>query len=327
MNAIKPIPLQQRGLAASQLVLGCMGLGGGWDNSPVTAEHIKEGHAAVEAALESGITMFDHADIYTRGKAEQVFGQILRDKPDLRESIIIQSKCGIKLGSGEDGSNHFDFSEAHITSSVDGILQRLGVEYLDILLLHRPDPLMEPEEVARAFARLKESGKVRYFGVSNMSAGQIRLLQAYTEEPIVANQLEMSLERIGFLETGVHVNQEAAKDNVFPEGTLEFCRLENIQLQAWSPLAKGLFSGRPLDDQPDHVKKTAQLVGRLAEEKGTTREAVVLAWLMTHPAAIQPVIGTSNPARIRACKDAARLRLTRSEWYNLYTASRGKVLP
>jgi predicted oxidoreductase len=304
-----------------------MGLGGGWNQNPITSEHVKQAHEVVDAALSIGINMFDHADIYTMGKAEKVFGQVLKERKDLRERIFLQSKCGIRFAEGPNVPGRYDFSKQHILNSVDGILGRLGVEYLDFLLLHRPDPLMDPEEVASAIYELKKSGKVRWFGVSNMSAGQIRLLQAYSDEPFIINQLEMSLAKIGWLETGVHVNQEAAKNNVFPEGTLEYCRLENIQLQAWGPLAQGLFSGRSLEGYSEAIQNTARLVGEMAEQKGTTREAIVLSWLMTHPAAIQPVIGTTNPDRIRACADAPNIALTREEWYALYVSSRGKNLP
>lgn len=320
------IPIQQRGLAASRLVLGCMGLGGGWNDEPITEQHLAAAHAAVEAALEAGINMFDHADIYTRGKAEQVFGQVLKERPEWRECIVLQSKCGIRFAdNGIPG--RYDFSKEHILRSVDGSLKRLGVEYLDILLFHRPDPLMEPEEVAEAMSALKSAGKVRAFGVSNMSAGQIRLLQAYSKEPFIVNQLEMSLAKIGWVDQGVHVNQNAAKEDIFPEGTLEYCRLENIQIQAWGPLAQGVFSGRDLSDQPASIRETAELVQAMANEKGTTREAIILAWLMRHPAGIQPVIGTANPERIRACGEAANLTLTREEWYTLYVSSRGRALP
>ncbi|MNO73369.1 Oxidoreductase YdhF [compost metagenome] len=324
---MKAIPLQKHGINASQLVLGCMRMGGDWDkSSPITDEHYKEGQAAVEAALEIGINMFDHADIYTAGKAENVFGRVLKNNPELREKIILQSKCGIRFAEGNN-PHFFDFSEEHILSSVDGILERLGIEYLDILLLHRPDALVDPEEVASAIQKLKTSGKVNHFGVSNMNHGQIKLLQAYSGEPFIVNQLEMSLLKIGFLETGIHVNQEAAKNNIFPDGTLEYCRLEHIQLQSWGPLARGLYSGASLEGQSESVTQTARLVQRMAKEKGTTSEAIVLAWLMTHPAGIQPVIGTINPSRIRACKDAATLRLTREEWYALYISSRGVDVP
>ncbi|ATB27609.1 aldo/keto reductase [Melittangium boletus DSM 14713] len=303
-----------------------MHLGGEWNTSPPTGEHVKRAHEVVDAALSLGINLFDHADIYTMGKSEQVFGQVLKERPGLRERILLQSKCGIRFAD-ESAPGRYDFSQAHIEGSVDGILSRLGVEFLDLLLLHRPDPLMEPEEVAASFRRLKASGKVRHFGVSNMSAGQLKLLRAFCDEPLVVNQLEMSLEKIDWLDTGVHVNQAAGARSGFPEGTLEHCRLEHIQIQAWGPLAQGLYSGRSLEGQPESVRNTAALVGRLAEAKQTTREAIVLAWLMKHPAAIQPVIGSTDPRRIAACADAERIQLTREEWFSLYVSSRGARLP
>ncbi|KUP24430.1 aldo/keto reductase [Paenibacillus sp. DMB5] len=324
---LKTLPLNARGIPASRIALGCMGLGGGWDYEPLTAENISQGHEAVEAALSIGINFFDHADIYTRGKAEKVFGQIFKDRPGLREEIIIQSKCGIRLIEPGDTSNTFDISGEHILRSVDGTLSRLGTEYLDILLLHRPDPLMDPEEIAEALHRLKKAGKVRHFGVSNMSAAQIRLLQHYCDEPFIVNQLHMSLAKISWLDAMVSVNREPWKDITFPEGTVEYCRMENIQLQAWGPLAQGSFSGRSLEGQPENVVQTAALVSSLAEQKNTTPEAIVLSWLMTHPAAIQPVIGTVNPKRITACAGADKVELSRKEWYELYISSRGEKLP
>lgn len=325
---MKTLPLHAHGLKASNLILGCMGFGGGWNRNPIQTEHIKQAHEAVEAALESGINMFDHADIYAFGKAETVFGQVLKEKPALRENIIIQSKLGIRFADEEAGvPTRYDFSKSYMLESVDGILSRLGIDYLDTLLLHRPDALMDAREVGEVFHQLKESGKVRYFGVSNMSAGQIRLLQHYCDEKLVVNQLEMSLKKIGWLETGVHVNQIAARDNIFPEGTLEYCQLENIQLQAWGSLAQGLYSGRNLENESDAVKKTASLVHQLAEEKQTSKEAIVLTWLMQHPAAIQPIIGTIDPARIQACAEAEQVKLSRDEWYTLYVSSRGVSLP
>lgn len=325
---MKKLPINQNGLNASELVFGCMGLGGGWDRQPIEPAHVKQTHEAVEAALASGINMFDHADIYTFGKAETVFGQVLKEKPGLREEIIIQSKCGIRFGDQASGlPTRYDFSKSYILDSVDGILSRLGIEHLDILLLHRPDPLMDPSEVGEAFHQLKASGKVRSFGVSNMSAGQIRLLQQHTDEKIIVNQLEMSLHKIGWLDTGVHVNQEAARQNTFPEGTLEYCQMENIQIQSWGSLAKGLYSGKNIENESESVKNTAALVQKLAEEKQTTPEAIVLAWLMRHPAGIQPVIGTANPDRIKASADAVTVTLTRDEWYTLYVSSRGVNLP
>lgn len=245
----------------------------------------------------------------------------------MREEIIIQSKCGIKLIGPGDFTNTFDISKEHILKSVDGTLARLGTDYLDILLLHRPDPLMDPEEVAEALHQLKAAGKVRHFGVSNMSAAQIRLLQRYCDEPFIVNQLHMSLAKISWLDAMVSVNREPWKEITFPEGTIEYCRTENIQLQAWGPLAQGSFSGRPLEGQPENVVNTAARVKELAEQKNTSPEAIVLSWLMTHPAAIQPVIGTVNPLRIAACGEADKLELTRKEWYDLYVSSRGEKLP
>jgi predicted oxidoreductase len=322
------LPINESGLAASQLIYGCMGLGGGWNRDPIQSEHITQAHEIVEMALENGINMFDHADIYAFGKAETVFGQVLKEKPTLRENMIIQSKLGIRFPDEEKGvPARYDFSKTYILNSVDGILSRLNIDYLDVLLLHRPDVLMDAREVGEAFHQLKSSGKVRYFGVSNMSAGQIRLLQSHCNEKLVVNQLEMSLDKIGWLETGVHVNQVAARDNVFPEGTLEYCQLENIQLQAWGSLAKGIYTGRDLENAGENVKNTALLVQRFAEEKQVSREAIVLSWLMKHPAAIQPVIGTTNLARIQGCVDALKVTLSQDEWYNLYVSSRGVSLP
>lgn len=319
-------PLEKRGMSVSRLVLGCMGLGGDWNASHYETAHIKQAHEVVEAALSIGINMFDHADIYTRGKAERVFGEVLKERPELREQIYIQSKCGIRFAEG-DTPGRYDFSREHIIQSVDGILQRLGVEYIDFLLLHRPDPLMDPEEVAAAVAAVHEAGKVRAFGVSNMHAGQIEILQAYSDYPFIINQLEMSLLKNGFVEAGVHVNQEAARANVFPPGTLEYMQLQNIQVQAWSPLALGYLSGRSLEGQNEQVQNTAKLVAQMAGEKETTREAIVLAWLLKHPVGIQPVIGTTNVERILACQKAESVELSREEWYRLYVTARGKALP
>ncbi len=325
--ALKPFPLRQRDLPVSRLVLGCMGLGGDWNESPIEQAHVKQAHEVVEAALETGINMFDHADIYRSGKAEQVFGQVLRERPELRGKIFIQSKCGIRFPEQNGIPGRYDFSDRHILDSVDGILARLGVEYLDFLLLHRPDPLMDPEEVARAVSQLHTTGKVRYFGVSNMNAGQIELLQAYSDHPFIINQLEMSLLKHGFINTGVHVNQEAARANVFPDGTLEYMQLQNIQVQAWSPLALGYLSGRSLEGQSETVQTTAKLVAEMAEQKNATAEAIILAWLMKHPVGIQPIIGTTNKQRIYACKDAEKISLSREEWYQLYVTARGTPLP
>jgi predicted oxidoreductase len=317
-----------RGVATSRLILGCMPFGGGWDRTPITDAEILRAERAVDAARSIGITMFDHADIYTMGKAETTFGTILRRSPGLREQIVIQSKCGIRFAD-DSGPGRFDFSTEHILASVDGSLARLGVEYLDVLLLHRPDPLMEPDAVAEAFGLLKASGKVRYFGVSNMSVGQIRFLQRALPDQLCVNQLEMSLAHLHWLDQGIHVNQQAGVAVNFADGLMEFCQTERIQLQAWGPLAQGRFTGRASADAPATVRETAALVARMAESKGTTPEAIVLGWLMRHPAQIQPVIGTTSPERIIACQDAERQAgmMSREEWYALYVSARGKPMP
>jgi predicted oxidoreductase len=242
---------------------------------------------------------------------------------------VIQSKCGIRFADESAPFTRYDFSREHILAAVDASLRRLGVEYLDILLLHRPDPLVEPEEVAEAFAALRAAGKVRHFGVSNMSAAQMRFLQRAVPYPLVANQLELSLARLDWLDQGVHVNQKAGLGSNFAEGLLEYCQGERVQIQAWGPLAQGIFSGRSLEDQPEHIVKTAALVAELAAEKGTTREAIVLGWLMRHPAMIQPVVGTITPERIAACRDAEEqaAQMSRDEWYRLYISARGAALP
>lgn len=322
------MPIEKRDVSASRLVLGCMGFGGNWDNSPISNEDVLKAEKAVDAALSTGITMFDHADIYTRGKAEEVFGKVLKSQPSLRENIILQSKCGIRF-KDEYAPGRYDFSKEHILNSVEGILKRLGIDYLDVLLLHRPDPLMEAEVVAEAFSQLEITGKVRNFGVSNMNMGQIQLLQAYCEVPLIVNQLEMSLHKLDWVDQGVLVNQKAGTSTRFAEGLLEYSMVSDIQIQAWSPLAKGIYTGKDIENATEAELQTKELVEKLAREKETTKEAIVLGWLLRHPVKIQPVIGTTNPERIRNCQDAIRQSelMTREEWYSLYVSSRGIVLP
>ena len=307
------------------LIYGCMGLGGTWDDTPFTGQHVDAAERAVHAALEIGISWFDHADIYTRGKAEQVFGEVLRRDPSLRERVRIQTKCGIRLG--EDGLQaYYDLSKPAILARVDASLRRLGVERVDVLLLHRPDPLLEPAEVADAYGELRAAGKVGALGVSNMSAGQMSLLQRQLDEPLVANQLEMSLARRDWVESGVLVNHAEGSALSFPEGTIEYCRANGVRIQAWGSLAQGVYSGAP---RAAADEAAYELVNAMAAAKNTTAEAIVLAWLMRHPARIEPVLGTSNPDRIRACADAEAqaAAMTTVEWYQLWTAARGKAVP
>ncbi|MFH5878422.1 aldo/keto reductase family oxidoreductase [Arthrobacter sp. NA-172] len=314
--------------ASGRLIYGCMGLGGPWEGSEYGAAEIDQTAAAIEAAMGIGITLFDHADIYRNGKSEAVFGEVLARAPGLRERIQLQTKCGIRLAQPGVGG-HYDLSKAAILERVNGSLQRLRTDYVDVLLLHRPDPLMEPAEVAAAVGQLMAEGKVRQLGVSNMSGAQIAFLQDQLEVPIVANQLEMSLHRRAWLESTVLVNHDDALGYSFPHGTVEHCVSQGIELQAYGSLTRGRFTGSTPEEATPADTATAALVAELAEEKGVTPEAVVLGWLMKHPARISPVVGSSNPARIAACADAAAVAaaMTRTEWYGLWVAARGSNLP
>lgn len=302
-----------------------MGLGGSWDPDPYGPADIDAAEAAVVAALDSGITTFDHADIYRHGKAEAVFGEVLARTPGLRERITLQTKCGIRLGD-EDRPGMYDLRGESIARRVEESLTRLRTDVIDVLLLHRPDPLADVDETAAALTSLHRQGLVRGFGVSNMGAAQIAHLQARLDVPLVANQLEMSLRRRAWVEAGVLVNTPESARNGFPFGTLEHCRDHGIRLQAWGALAQGRFTG--LEETPAE-RATAALLAELARKKDTTPESVLLWWLMRHPAAIAPVIGSARPERIRACADAAlrEPELTHEEWYELWITARGVPLP
>jgi len=319
-------PIDQYISNSSSLAYGCMGLGGSWDSSPVSNAEIRQAHDVIDTALDCNIKFFDHADIYTMGKAEQVFGEVLKTRPELRDQITLQSKCGIRF-EDQKGPKRFDFSSSYIKNSVDGILSRLHVESIDILLLHRPDPLMEPEDVAEAFTYLKQSGKVNHFGVSNMNAVQMGFLQQHLNFPLVANQLELNLLHLGWLDDIVLANNPQGKDLSFGSGTFEYCRTNKVQIQSWGSLCQGLLTGRDLSGQPTHIQQTAALVTALATEYQTSQESILLAFLMRHPARIQPVIGTTNTQRIRACSEAANIVLSREHWYALYVSARGEELP
>ncbi|QMU74055.1 aldo/keto reductase [Streptacidiphilus sp. P02-A3a] len=297
-----------------------MGLGGGWDQEPWTARDLDRAEAAVEAALAIGITAFDFADIYRYGKSEAVFGEVLARTPGLRERIVLQTKCGIRLPDG-DHPGHYDLRGSSIVRRVEESLARLRTDVLDVLLLHRPDPLADPRDVAQALESLHRQGLVRQFGVSNMGAAQVEQLRRETELPLLVNQLEMSLARRDWVESGVLLNTPAAGGYEFPVGTLEYCTAHRIQLQAWGALAQGRFTG-------SEPSPAGTLTAELAERKGTTPETILLWWLRRHPAGIVPVIGTSRPERIHACRDAQLPPdLSHEEWYALWIAARGKPLP
>lgn len=302
-----------------------MGLGGGWDPDPYGPADIDAAEAAVAAALDIGITTFDHADIYRHGKAEAVFGEVLARAPGLRERITLQTKCGIRLGN-KDRPGMYDLRGESITRRVEESLTRLRTDAIDVLLLHRPDPLADVDSIASALTSLHRQGLVRGFGVSNMGAAQIAHLQARLDVALVANQLEMSLHSRAWVEAGVLLNTPESAQNGFPFGTLEHCRDNGIGLQAWGALAQGRFTGR---EETPAERATAQLLAELARQKDTTPESVLLWWLMRHPAAIAPVIGSARPERILACRDAAlrEPELTHEEWYELWITARGVRLP
>ena len=324
---MKKYLIPQTDLEVSKIAYGCMGLGKTWDNSPLTESIKSNAINSVSTAIENGINFFDHADIYARGKSELVFGEVLKELKGMRDKMIIQSKCGIRFKGvpNSDSPGRYDFSYEHIINSVDGSLSRLGIEQLDILLLHRPDPLMEPEEVAKAFDEIQQKGKVRYFGVSNFNPGQLALLQNSIDMPIVVNQIEISLLHNHVINDGILANQTSGQ-YAASTGILDYCRLNNILVQAWSPVALGKIFNPPLDAD-ENVVALAKQIYDYAEEKGTSKEAIALAWLMKHPVGMQPIIGTTNPERIlNSCK-ADEITLSREEWYNLFTIARGNPVP
>ena len=312
--------------SVSKLVFGCMGLGGGWNKDPITSTHLKQTHECIDNAIEGGINFFDHADIYTFGKAEQVFGQALSERPELREHIYIQSKCGIKFAD-EKGPKRYDFSADWIEQSVENSLKRLNTQYLDVLMLHRPDPLMEVDEVARVFSCLKESGKVKHFAVSNMQQHQMNFLQHALDMPIVANQIEASLQKHQFIDEGLYAGNSDGKDINFTPGNIEYCRSFDIQIQSWGSLCQGLYTGGDLSNALQADINTSILVNKLAAIYGTSAEAIVLAWLLRHPASIQPIIGTTNAKRIKASCEAINVHLSREHWYALYESAKGCEVP
>lgn len=276
-----------------------------------------EAERFVQRALELGANFFDHADIYGGGACEEIFADVLPMNDDLRERVLLQSKCGIRQGE-------FDFSKAHILEAVDGILKRLKTSYLDVLLLHRPDLLVEPEEVAEAFDILESSGKVRHFGVSNQNPMQMELLRKYVRQPIVANQLQLSIAFATMISQGVNVNM-VNESGVNRDGSvLDYCRLHEITVQPWSPFQYGFFEGVFLDN-PKFPELNAK-IDEIAARYGVTNTTIAIAWLLRHPAKMQPVTGTMNSGRLADCVKAAEITLTRTEWYEIYRAA-GNVLP
>jgi predicted oxidoreductase len=304
---MKYIKIPNTDLHASEISLGCMRI------SNMSKQEIS---ILIHTALDEGINFFDHADVYGGGKSEQKFSEAIGLDPALREKMLLQTKCGIRQGS-------FDFSREHILEAVDGSLKRLNTDYLDVLLLHRPDALVEPEEVAEAFTILKNNGKVRYFGVSNQNPMQIELLRKFVKQDIVFNQLQLSITNTGMIDAGINVNMEINQSINRDGGILDYCRLHEITIQPWSPFQYGFFQGSFLDNEkfPELNKK----IDALAAAKGVANTAIAIAWLLRHPARMQPIVGTTNPNRLKDICKASNITLTRSEWYEIYLAAGNKL--
>lgn len=304
-------------LSSSRLAYGCWRIGGNCETAESSPERLATGGRAVLAAYEAGITLFDNADIYCGGEAEKIFGAALREVPDMRQRILVASKCGIrKQGDPQaDAPYRYDFSAGHIVWSCEQSLKRMGVECIDLYMLHRPDYLWAPEEVAGAFSRLLQSGKVRQFGVSNFKPSQVTTLQKACPMPLVVNQVEISLMRIDCLQ----------------DGTLDQCQSEKITAMAWSPLAAGrIASNDPIDLRDhDHARRShmRESLDAIARDHDSSRPVVALAWLLRHPAKIVPVLGSTDPKRIKELATAVDVVLSREEWYRLLEASHGGRLP
>jgi predicted oxidoreductase len=326
-NNIRPakLAIHQYFPDASRLVLGCMHLGGGWNDNPINNKDINQALNLVTTALENGINVIDLADIYTFGKAELTVGALFKKERSLRHHIVLQTKVGVKL-TPQHKLCQYDLSGDWITESVNASIKRLNDNNLDVLFLHRPDPLMQLDDTANALMKLHEQGKFEYLAVSNMHAGQIAYLQSALKVPIIANQLEMSLASFDFVEDGITVNMPINANNGFPRGTLEYCQQSGIQLQAWGALAQGRFATEQ-ESNTVNMNITARIVQQLANEYSVDANAIVLAWLMAHPANIQPVIGTTNSKRLAGAQKAMDIQLSREQWYLLFESIRGQRVP
>jgi len=304
---MKTIKIANSDMNVSEISLGCMRISG------MTDAEISN---LIHTALDEGINFFDHADIYGGGKSETRFSEALNMTPSLREKMYLQSKCGIRQGC-------FDFSKEHILESVDGSLKRLKTDYLDVLLLHRPDALVEPEEVAEAFTVLEKGGKVKYFGVSNQNPMQIELLTKYVKQPILFNQLQLSITNTGMIDAGINVNMQIDRGINRDGSILDYCRLKGITIQPWSPFQYGFFQGVFLNN--DKFPELNQTINKIAAAKGVTNTAIAIAWLLRHPARMQPILGTTNAQRVKDICQASNITLTRLEWYEIYLAAGNKL--
>ncbi|SEP39599.1 aldo/keto reductase [Propionispora vibrioides] len=304
---MRKIDIGKGEILASAISLGCMRM------AKLTE---KEANIMINTALEEGIDFFDHADIYGAGKSEEIFANAIGMTPGIREKMLLQSKCGIRSAS-------FDFSKEHILEAVDGSLKRLKTDYLDVLLLHRPDALVEPEEVAEAFTILHSSGKVRYFGVSNETPLQIELLTKYLNQKLLINQLQFSVMHTGMIDSGITMNMKWPSTVDRDGGILDYCRLKDITIQAWSPFQYGMFEGVFLDN--DKFPELNKTINEIAVKYGVKNTAVAVAWILRHPAKMQVVVGTMNPQRLRDTCKATNFELTRQEWYDIYLAAGNKL--
>ncbi|MEM9774735.1 MAG: aldo/keto reductase [Chloroflexota bacterium] len=315
-------------LDVSRLAFGTWHMGGTWDKTPPTDDLYERAGSLLDAAVDNGINHIDLADIYTFGKSDLVVGDALSKRPGMRDKLVLQEKVGIVIGGNPDFGppGRYDFSTDHIVREVEGSLKRLNTDYVDILALHRPDPLFEPEEVAAAFDQLQSSGKVRYFGVSNHNWAQIDHLQKYIDQKLVVNQVELNIMHHYLISDGVTANMVNTTPYAGAMGTLDYCRMNDIMIQAWSPVAGGSIFN-PSDDAPENVKAVAALLVDLAAEKNTTASAIAFAWLLRHPAGIQPIVGSLNPKRIPEAVPADDVEMSRQEWYRLLEAARGAGVP
>lgn len=302
------LDIGKSGLSGSSVILGCMRI-----------SSLSESGAAayISAALEYGINYFDHADIYGGGSCEDLFGRAYKAAGICRDDMIIQSKCGIHNG-------FYDFSREHILASVDGSLKRLGTDHLDVLLLHRPDTLMEPEEVADTFETLLGAGKVLHFGVSNQNPGQMKLLEKYMSSNLIINQLQFSPTNTGMIDAGLGVNMAWDMSVNRDGGVLEYCRLKDITIQAWSPFQYGFFEGSYIGS--NKYPELNKVLCRIASEYSVTATTIAAAWILRHPAKMQLIAGTTKASRLREICDAVKITLTRSQWYEIYRAA-GNRLP
>lgn len=304
---MKQVNLGPNEVGASSIILGCMRI-----------TQAKDPVAVIQTAVENGINFFDHADIYGGGECEEVFAQAFKKTDYKREDMFIQSKCGIVPGV------MFDFSKEHIIEAVEGSLKRLQVDYLDSLLLHRPDTLMEPEEVAAAFDQLEAQGKVKYFGVSNQYSRQIELLQKYVRQPLIINQLQFGVMHTGMVDFGLHVNMTDSRSVDHDDGVLEFSRMNDMTIQAWSPYQYGFFEGVFIGNEK--FPELNQKLVEMAEKYQTTPTGIASAWILRHPANMQVIAGTMTPSRIEEIAKAANVQLSREDWYGIYLAA-GNDLP